>query len=530
MNKPALKSFDGEKIDHNANVGNNKIDELKSRFVKMQERKTRFDIIKEDKKISEWINFSIDEYEDIIYASLMEDLGIDYSEEVDDEKTKLLISSQIFAQKQSILLEIKNLIKELEKAKDDFRVNAKSTFNLLNQTINNAEMIFVTLNKNHKLKISDLNECFFHYDELETHIKSIFNSYSVIEKIYTALNKTSLDTIVNLYIIKLFKDKKFNVDSYKEFCKSEKVRALLQDKSGENKEFIFNEQRLLLSQLENQRNDIEIALDNLEISTNIIIGQILKTHYINTIFEEIEKISEVLGKLEISFFDQKVMLNKINKDIEEIDFSGNLSDIFSKIQKISDNYKSNILTLQRKYSDLEKIKNISNIIEKLKTLYFKIKVELIPKIVKEYQDTRKIESHLKPETSVKDVLNTVNPGNMGLLKMLYYFLLKIFDKKVFDEEMITEALKKYDKISPDKGQKRAGSIRGSIEKLLIDNVNDMFYEENLNILEEAVILYIKRVEDYIGNFALRSEHSDIKNISDLQKNINNNIESDKGKN
>jgi len=106
------------------------------------------------------------------------------------------------------------------------------------------------------------------------------------------------------------------------------------------------------------------------------------------------------------------MLNKINKDIEEIDFSGNLSDIFSKIQKISDNYKSNILTLQRKYSDLEKIKNISNIIEKLKTLYFKIKVELIPKIVKEYQDTRKIESHLKPETSVKDVLNTVNPGNM----------------------------------------------------------------------------------------------------------------------
>jgi hypothetical protein len=34
--------------------------------------------------------------------------------------------------------------------------------------------------------------------------------------------------------------------------------------------------------------------------------------------------------------------------------------------------------------------------------------------------------------------------------MLYYFLLKIFDKKVFDEEMITEALKKYDKISPDK--------------------------------------------------------------------------------
>ncbi|HBY74434.1 TPA: hypothetical protein DEG21_00655 [Patescibacteria group bacterium] len=81
--------------------------------------------------------------------------------------------------------------------------------------------------------------------------------------------------------------------------------------------------------------------------------------------------------------------------------------------------------------------------------------------------------------------------------MFYYVLLKFFDKKVFDEQMITEALKKYNSIPLPKEQGNRRTIREAMEELLFENREDFFHKENVDILEEAATLYMERVQEYI---------------------------------
>ena len=518
MNKPALKEIVGEKIN-SSNTWDILLEELKSYLVKLLGWKEKFEIIKKDKAIIEWMHISVKNYEDIIFASLMQNVSIDFNNDFNDEKDKIWAISNVFVQKWTCLDWLKEKILQLQNAKNDFKTNAKNTLGLLEHTINNTQMLIVSIEKRHKLKITDINENEIHYKQLKINCESLIKSYYVISNAHNALSSISLDTLANVVIIKLFREKVFSTDGFILFCKSEEIRQLLQDRFWKSKENIFEEHKLALNQIQNQKKDIETIIDNLEISTNIVIGKILKNYYINIIFEQLSYLWETLSKFEVWFFEQKVMLKKINKEIEQIDFSGNLLNIFGDIHKIIKNYEWNIRTLSGKYSQIKDIKNISNAIENLKTLYFKLKVELVAKIKNEYQDTRKTESFLKPEVSVRDALNKLNPARMWLFKMFYYVLLKFFDKKVFDEQMITEALKKYNKIPLPKEQNNKRTIREAMEELLFENREDFFHKENVDILEESATLYMERVQKYIWGFELNSEHSEIKNIDDLLKSV-----------
>lgn len=527
MNKPVLNTFGSEKINNISNVWDSLFLELKSYLEKMLERKNQFEIIKKDKTIIEWMHISIKNYEDIIYASLMQNISIDFNNDFNNEKDKIWAISNVFVQKWTCLDWLKDKIWQLQNAKNDFKANAISTLGLLEHTINNTQMILVSIEENHRLKASDVSENEFHYKQLEASCSSLIKSYYIISGAHNALRSISLDTLANIIIIKLFKEKVFSTDGFMLFCKSEEVRQLLQDRFWKSKDNIFEEYKLPLTQIENQKIEINTDLDNLEISTNIVIGKILRNYYINIVFQQIDYLREILSKFEVWFFEQKVMLKKINKEIEQINFSGNLLNIFGDIHKVIKNYEWNIRTLTTKYTQIKNIKNIKNTLENLKTLYFKLKVELISKIKIEYQDVKKTESFLKPEASVRHVLNELNPAKMGLFKMFYYVLLKFFDKKVFDEQMITEALKKYNKIPSVEEQSNNRTIRDSIEELLFENRGDFFHKENVDILEQSAILYMKRIKEYIWGFSLDSEHSEIKNIDDLLENIKKSVETNK---
>ena len=528
MNKPILSTFSSEKINNISSiVRDNLFLELKSYLEKMLEWRKQFEIIKKDKAIIEWMHISIKNYEDIIYASLMQNVSIDFNNDFNNEKDKIWAISNVFVQKWTCLDWLKEKIGQLQIAKNDFKANAMSTLALLEHTINNTKMFLVSIEENHKLKISDVSENKSHYKQLELSCNSLIKSYYIISSAHNALSSISLDTLANIIIIKLFKEKVFSTDGFILFCKSEEVRLLLQDRFWKSKENIFEEHKLSLTQIENKKIEINTDLDNLEISTNIVIGKILRNYYINVVFQQIGYLRDILNKFEVWFFEQKIFLKKINKEIEQIDFSGNLLNIFVDIHKIIKNYEWNIRTLTVKYTQIKNIKNIKNTLENLKTLFFKLKVELISKIKNEYQDVKKTESFLKPETSVRHVLNELNPAKMGLFKMFYYVLLKFFDKKVFDEQMITEALKKYDKIPLLEEQSSRKTIRDSMEELLFENRGDFFHKENVDILEQSAILYMKRIKEYIWGFPLSSEHSEIKNIDDLLENIKESIEASK---
>lgn len=529
MNKPALNTFGPEKINYISNAWDSLFLELKSYLDKMLERKNQFEIIKKDKTIIEWMHISIKNYEDIIYASLMENISIDFSKDFNNDKDKIWAISNVFVQKWTCLNWLKEKIGQLQSAKNDFKANAIGTLALLEHTINNTQMILVSMVENHKLNASDISENEYHYKQLEVSCNSLIKSYYIISDAHNALSSISLNTLANIIIIKLFKEKVFSTDGFILFCKSEEVRLLLQDIFWKIKENIFEEHKLPLIQIENQKTEINTDLDNLEISTNIVIGKILKNNYIKLVFQQIDYLREILSKFEVWLFEQKVMLKKINKEIEQINFSGNLLNIFGDIHKVIKNYEWNIRTLSGKYTQIKNFKNIKNTLENLKTLYFKLKVELISKIKNEYQDVKKTDSLIKPEVSVRDVVRKVNPARMGLFKMFYYVLLIFFDKKVFDEQMITEALKKYDKIPSVEEQSNKRTIRDSIEELLYENREDFFHKENVDILEQSAILYMKRVKEYIWGFPLDSEHSEIKNIDDLLENIKKSVEINKSK-
>ncbi|HBY74435.1 TPA: hypothetical protein DEG21_00660 [Patescibacteria group bacterium] len=91
-------------------------------------------------------------------------------------------------------------------------------------------MLIVCIEKKHKLKISDVNENETHYKQLEVNCESLIKSYYVISDVHNALSSISLDTLANIIIIKLFREKVFSTDGFILFCKSEEIRQLLQDR------------------------------------------------------------------------------------------------------------------------------------------------------------------------------------------------------------------------------------------------------------------------------------------------------------
>lgn len=93
------------------------------------------------KEISQWMDFDIAEYTDIIFAIQMGDIHIDYNEQsFDNTMNKSLFSEQ----RKNSLDEMKKFVNELQNAKTYWHTHFESTLRLLNETINITEMIRIS--------------------------------------------------------------------------------------------------------------------------------------------------------------------------------------------------------------------------------------------------------------------------------------------------------------------------------------------------------------------------------------------------
>ncbi len=222
--------------------------------------------LEKEKVISQWMDFDIAEYTDIIFAIQMGNVRIDYNEQSFDDTTNKSIFNE---QKKNSLDQMDDFKESLQNAKTYWHTNFEHILALLNDTINTMEMIRISPahTVTHEIQQSNYN-----YEILRKQCKELFAAADILIQTNKSLSSTSLDTIANLCNIRIFKNPKISRMALNAFYRAEEVRLLLQEKPGETKESSIAKYLDSLSELKEKVQNPN-GMDALKGDTNSLICQ-----------------------------------------------------------------------------------------------------------------------------------------------------------------------------------------------------------------------------------------------------------------
>lgn len=178
-------------------------------------------------------------------------------------------------------------------------------------------------------------------------------------------------------------------------------------------------------------------MDSLERDTNLLICQVLSSKYMEVIAKQSDLVSEIIKKYEIKCWKYTDIFKVLQKEIDAIDSSRDLLQVFVAIERITGKYSKNIRVLATAYDNIKGLNDTEDMIRKLNLLYARIRDGLMENIRYNYQSNPSFA--LNPEVSVKEAIRQTH-ADMGIFKTLHYALLKLLDRKVFDEEMMIQML------------------------------------------------------------------------------------------
>lgn len=231
----------------------------------MQTWKERCLFLEGKGEISQWMDFDIAEYTDILFAIQMGNVRINYDEQSFDDIGKSIFNEQ----KENSLDEMKKFINDLQNAKTYWHTHFEPILRLLNETINIMEMIRISPahTVTHEVQQSNHN-----YEILRKQCTNLFAAADILIQTNKSLTSLSLDTIANLCNIRIFKNTKISRLALNAFYRAEEVRLLLQEKPGESKESSIAKYLDSLSELKEKVQDPN-GMDALKRDTNSLICQ-----------------------------------------------------------------------------------------------------------------------------------------------------------------------------------------------------------------------------------------------------------------
>lgn len=177
------------------------LDVLKTRLSSMQEWKERLDGFLSDKRIAHWMSFEIEAYIDIIYASQAGDLSIDYSNDesgLDAGVARELFNREVSVKKTAVFEEMGKLKHSLETAKKTFQEKSPTISVLLNRTINDAQMLIVSIELKHPIGASQMHENNNAYLYLEREGTELFRACEVLVKARDHFSHMSFEIIAHI--------------------------------------------------------------------------------------------------------------------------------------------------------------------------------------------------------------------------------------------------------------------------------------------------------------------------------------------
>jgi|GEM_PF-6384006 len=143
---------------------------------------------------------------------------------------------------------------------------------------------------------------------------------------------------------------------------------------------------------------------------------------------------------------------------------------------------------------------MEDIIRKLELLYARIRDGLIENIKYNYQSNH--QSDLNPTLSVEEAINQTH-ADRKIFQAIYYALIRILsdEKDIFDDTLMKGILSSPKKIASIDWKKYEVSLHSSVKERLSEYHKHPFYTEMEETLKRAIVIYIKKVEKYIGEFS-----------------------------
>lgn len=246
-------------------------------------------------------------------------------------------------------------------------------------------------------------------------------------------------------------------------------------------------------------------IDGFRRDTNFLLSQALEIYYIQEIFHQLEIVRVLLVKYQNMCTEQIISLKRMYSEFYSIDVSQDLIQIFTALKSLVTKYRDQILPLSHQYYIVEEMKGLHRIIIRLTTLYMRMKEDLADDIRYKYQDTR--DFILNPLVSVEEAAKQAHM-NMGFFKMIYYGLLQLLNREVFNTRMMTQVFESCDSVNLSNEKTYMKVFRASVEARLSEHVKNPFYPEMVRTLELALILYIQKVKEYMNGFVPNQKQKD----------------------
>lgn len=170
------------------------------------------------------------------------------------------------------------------------------------------------------------------------------------------------------------------------------------------------------------------------------------------------------------------------------------------METVTKQYRDNIGNLSERYDVVKGFSDMIDVIRKLELIYIRIQDRLTRDVGTNYRKNQNFD--LNPIVSVEEAICQTHK-NMGIFQTIHYLFMKILHKQdVFDDVLMKEVLASPQKmVSIDWKAYKVLSFHKPLKKSLSEYEKHPLYGKMTKTLEDAIIIYVKKVEDHVKTFS-----------------------------